>query len=258
MSIEKDPYSLIKYINVINMNNDGYGYPTIHAFVLMGLLKMNEKFLCNINNRLYECYIDKNEKNQYVLCYQNKIKETKIIKFIHKLFKLIKIKIRSMGVPFQYIHRVSDNRTLLMLYNDLKEKFQERIIKMLINSEFDIWEIHTDYDFDNKKIKFICKSNMTINDILQIINNNNNMSHNDINDNIFKEKQQLYSLIKHDAIEINYQPITDDDKFILESGGGNDTSYSSDMYKDEGSISFFFNFNKLDFFFLYYTHIFRK
>ncbi|CAF4713761.1 unnamed protein product, partial [Rotaria sp. Silwood2] len=132
MVIEQDPYSLIKYINVINTNNDGYGYPTIHAFVEMGLLTMNEKFLCEINGTLYECYIDKNEKDRYVLCYQDKIKETNVMKFIHKLSKLIHIRIQSMGLPFQRIHRVSDKRTLLMIYNDFKKKFQERIIEMLI------------------------------------------------------------------------------------------------------------------------------
>ncbi|CAM4914778.1 unnamed protein product [Rotaria socialis] len=46
--MEHDPYSLIKYINVINANNDGYGDPTINAFVEMGLLETNEILFCRI------------------------------------------------------------------------------------------------------------------------------------------------------------------------------------------------------------------
>ncbi|CAF3428862.1 unnamed protein product, partial [Rotaria sp. Silwood2] len=232
MVIEQDPYSLIKYINVINTNNDGYGYPTIHAFVEMGLLTMNEKFLCEINGTLYECYIDKNEKDRYVLCYQDKIKETNVMKFIHKLSKLIHIRIQSMGLPFQRIHR------------------------KCLYSEFGIWKIETDYDVEKKKIKFICKSNMTNDARLQILNSTNNMSYNDVDDDIFKEKQQVYSLIKYDAIEINYQPMTDDDILKLDKGDNN-TSYSPEMYKDEGNISCFVkeDINKLVCFSLLHTNI---
>ncbi|CAF1567950.1 unnamed protein product [Rotaria sp. Silwood1] len=108
MTIE-DPYSLIKYINVINANNDDHGYPAIHAFVEMRILSMNEKFLCNINNTLCEYYINKNEEDQYVLFYKDKIRETHFMKFIHKLSKFIKFKIQYMGIPFDYLRRVSDN-----------------------------------------------------------------------------------------------------------------------------------------------------
>jgi hypothetical protein len=73
MAVEQDAYSLIKSINVMNMNNDGYGDPTMHVFVEMGLLTTNEKLICTINNTSYECYINKNENDQYVLYYQNKV-----------------------------------------------------------------------------------------------------------------------------------------------------------------------------------------
>ncbi|CAF3405412.1 unnamed protein product [Rotaria socialis] len=78
--MEHDPYSLIKYINIINANNDGYGYPAINAFVEMGLLETNEILFCRINSTEYECHIEKNEKDQYVLCYQDKIKEGNVMK----------------------------------------------------------------------------------------------------------------------------------------------------------------------------------
>ncbi|CAF1526170.1 unnamed protein product [Rotaria sordida] len=54
------------------------------------------------------------------------------------------------------------------------------------------------------------------------------MNYNDTDDDIFKEKQQSYSLIKHDAIEIIYQPITDDDIFKLERGDCK--ALSNDIY----------------------------
>ncbi|CAF1292422.1 unnamed protein product [Didymodactylos carnosus] len=200
MTPEQDPYALIKYINVINVNNDGSGDPTIHAFVEMGLLTIHERLICTINNTSYECYIHKNENDEYVLCYQNNIQDGNVMKFIIKLSKLIKIKIRYMGVSFGRIRRVSDNRTLLMLLYDLKETFEKRITTMLISSEFGIWEIHTSYDFNNKKVKFICRSNMKYDDILQIINNANDMNHDDIDDDIYKEKQQLdEDIIKFDS-----------------------------------------------------------
>ncbi|CAF3872902.1 unnamed protein product, partial [Rotaria sp. Silwood1] len=56
------------------------------------------------------------------------------------------------------------------------------------------------------------------------------MNHNNIDDNIYKKQQQLYCLLKHDSININYQPITDDDIFILE-GGDNDINYGSGIYQ---------------------------
>jgi hypothetical protein len=52
---------------------------------------------------------------------------------------------------------------------------------------------------------------MKYDDILAIIDNKN-----DIDNDLYKEKQQLlYSLIKHDAIQIIYQPKTDEDIFKL-------------------------------------------
>ena len=218
MEIEKDPYSLIKYINVINMSNDGYGDPTIHAFVEMGLLTTNDKLICTINNTPYECFIDKNDNGQYVLSYQNKIQNTNVLKFIIKLSKLIQIKIRYMGVAFNRIHRVSDNKTLFRLCFHLQKNFQERITKMLMASEFGIWDIHTSYDHSNKKFTFICKSNTKYDDILQIINNNNDMNYTDLDDDLSKEKQQLYSLLKHESVQIIYQPKTDEDIIKFDRG----------------------------------------
>ncbi|CAF1430689.1 unnamed protein product [Rotaria sordida] len=243
MSIEQDPYSLVKYINVINTNNDGYGEPTIHAFVEMGLLKMNDKLHCEINGRFYECYINKDEKDQYILCYQNRIQDTNVAKFIVKLSKLIKIKIQYMRDPFQRIQLINDDRTLRKLCYNLNRMFENRLTDILINSEFGIWRIETTYDFNKEKIKtFICASNMTYNDILQKINNDKDMNNTDIDNDRHKEKQQLYSLLRHDAIKINYEPMNDKDIFKLDKGG-NDISYGSGIDKDEivvqGTISLF-------------------
>jgi hypothetical protein len=46
------------------------------------------------------------------------VMDTNVLKFIIKLSELIKIKIRSMGVAFERIRRVTDNRTLFMLYHE--------------------------------------------------------------------------------------------------------------------------------------------
>ncbi|CAF1679097.1 unnamed protein product [Rotaria magnacalcarata] len=239
--MEHDPYSLIKYINIINANNDGYGYPTINAFVEMELLETNEILFCRINSTEYECHIEKNEKDQYVLCYQDKIKEGNVMKFIHKLSKLIKIRIRRMGIALDRIRRASNNQTLYILSFDLEKNFEDRLTQMLLDSEFGIWDINTAYNYENKEKKFLCKSNMKYDDILKIINSND-INHNDIDNDTYKEKQQLYSLLKHDAIEIIYQPITDDDIIQLEKCG-DDICHGSGIYKDvvhlEDSIAFF-------------------
>ncbi|CAM2707903.1 unnamed protein product [Rotaria socialis] len=258
--MEHDPYSLIKYINVINANNDGYGYPTINAFVEMGLLETNEILFCRIGITEYECHIEKNEKDQYVLCYQDKIKEGNVMKFIHKLSKLIKIRIRRMEIALGRIRRASNNQTLFMLSFDFGKKFEDRLTRMLLDSEFGIWKIHRAYNHDSKEKKFICKSNMKYDDILKIINNND-INYNDIDNDIYKEKQQLYSLLKHDAIEIIYQPITDDDIIKLDKGG-DDICQGSGIYKDavhlEGSIAFFIkDINSNDHYGLTAKHVLR-
>ncbi|CAF3340887.1 unnamed protein product [Rotaria socialis] len=232
--MEHDPYSLIKYINVINANNDGYGDPTINAFVEMGLLETNEILFCRIGITEYECHIEKNEKDQYVLCYQDKIKEGNVMKFIHKLSKLIKIRIRRMEIALGRIRRASNNQTLYMLSFDFEKKFEDRLTRMLLYSEFGIWKIHRAYNYDSKEKRFICKSNMKYDDILKIINNND-INHNDIDNDIYKEKQQLYSLLKHDAIEIIYQPITDDDIIKLDKGG-DDICQGSEIKSNINSI----------------------
>ena len=85
--MEQDLYSLIKYINVMNTHDDGYGYPMIHAFVKMGSLETNEILFCRIRSKEYEYHIEKNEKDEYVLCHRDKIKEGNIMKFIHELSK---------------------------------------------------------------------------------------------------------------------------------------------------------------------------
>ena len=94
----------------------------------------------------------------------------------------------------------------------------KQLTTMLLRSEFGIWEIHTSYNYDNKEKKYICKSNRKYDDILQIINSND-INDIDIDDDKYKEKQQLYSLLKHDAMQIIYQPITDDDIIKLERSG---------------------------------------
>ncbi|CAF4934981.1 unnamed protein product, partial [Rotaria socialis] len=259
--MEHDPYSLIKYINVINANNDGYGDPTINAFVEMGLLETNEILFCRIGITEYECHIEKNEKDQYVLCYQDKIKEGNVMKFIHKLSKLIKIRIRRMEIALGRIRRASNNQTLYMLSFDFEKKFEDRLTRMLLYSEFGIWKIHRAYNYDSKEKRFICKSNMKYDDILKIINNND-INHNDIDNDIYKEKQQLYSLLKHDAIEIIYQPITDDDIIKLDKGG-DDICQGSGIYKDavhlEGSIAFFIkDINSNDHYGLTAKHVLRR
>ncbi|CAM4897570.1 unnamed protein product [Rotaria socialis] len=259
--MEHDPYSLIKYINVINANNDGYGDPTINAFVEMGLLETNEILFCRIGITEYECHIEKNEKDQYVLCYQDNIKEGNVMKFIHKLSKLIKIRIRRMEIALGRIRRASNNQTLYMLSFDFEKKFEDRLTRMLLDSEFGIWKIHRAYNYDSKEKRFICKSNMKYDDILKIINNND-INHNDIDNDIYKEKQQLYSLLKHDAIEIIYQPITDDDIIKLDKGG-DDICQGSGIYKDavhlEGSIAFFIkDINSNDHYGLTAKHVLRR
>jgi hypothetical protein len=89
---------------------------------------------------------------------------------------------------------------------------------MLIDSEFGIWEIHNSFDFNNKKRKFICKSNTKYDDILQIINNNNDINPTYVHDDMYKEKLQLYSLIKHDGVQIIHEPRTDQDILKLDKG----------------------------------------
>ncbi|CAF4703363.1 unnamed protein product, partial [Rotaria socialis] len=101
---------------------------------------------------------------------------------------------------------------------------------------------------------------MKYDDILQIINSNN-LNHNNIDNDIYKEKQQLYSLLTHDAIEIIYQPITDDDIIELDKGG-DDICQGSGIYKDavhlEGSIAFFIkDINSNDHYGLTAKHVLR-
>jgi hypothetical protein len=83
---------------------------------------------------------------------------------------------------------------------------------------------------------------MKFDDILKIINNNDDMNYNDIHDDIYKEQQQSYSLMKHDAVQIIYQPKTDEDIIKLDNGS-DDITYGSGIYKDDvhlnGSITFF-------------------
>jgi hypothetical protein len=59
-----------------------------------------------------------------------------------------------MGVAFQRIRHVIDNRPLHILCFDLKEKFERRITTILISSQFHRWKINTSYDFNNEKRSF--------------------------------------------------------------------------------------------------------
>ncbi|CAF3487679.1 unnamed protein product [Rotaria socialis] len=146
-----------------------------------------------------------------------------------------------MGIALDRIRRASNNQTLYILSFDLEKNFEDRLTKMLLDSEFGIWDINTAYNYENKEKKFLCKSNMKYDDILKIINSND-INHNDIDNDTYKEKQQLYSLLKHDAIEIIYQPITDDDIIKLEKCG-DDICHGSGIYQNgihlKGSIAFF-------------------
>jgi hypothetical protein len=239
MDIEEDSYSFIKYINIINKYNDGYGSPTIHALVEMGLLSINDKFICRINNTSYECYIDKDNQEQYVLCYENTIKHSNAIRFIIKLSKFIKIKITYMGNAYQRLIRMSDNKSLLILCFELRKQFEDPLTDMLMDSEFGIWEIHRSFNHADKKKTFICQSNTKYDDILRTIHNTN-LSEIDVNTR--KKKQQLFSLLKSDAVKIIYQPRTDKDYMKLDKGG-DDLCYGSGIYRDqlhlEGSVTLF-------------------
>lgn len=65
-----------------------------------------------------------------------------------------------MGVALACIRRASNNQILYKLSFDLRKKFENRLTRMLLESEFGIWHIERAYNFESKKEKIICKSNM--------------------------------------------------------------------------------------------------